>query len=495
MSLKESEKHSATTTTVTEEGNPDFLAASKKKADAVLEEEEQKEIGREIDEANKENEENKRKTRNINPIMQPPEKSAKATDPTKVDFYTTHYIITTEQELAKLGPVERYFDLLKRNEDAQDDFQNEDSVHNMQVALAISEMFKNLDPLTFTHEHWKDYYEKKYNEHEKKGKGCYYLNHEEQELNLEAFPRYSTEKTNELGLRKLNAVQSIRKKINEEKKKNGEEICEFTIPKKRTPRDYFSELEDEDDAIEAETIRQGLGGVDTSKDEESRCDPENITYNNHKRLFYLDMAKIPPELKEKTQKEQLEWLKKKFKNIMETKQKKSEQSKELKKIGISFNINMPNSKAKNFQLKYHEKPNIKDFLEAQGVIEDKCHNIDELNTFKPKDPSEMGGHPGAFINIYMPATTKGGDDCQVWGGKKWIKDSRIEYNFYKYINENKDDNKLFKIFKKYIPEFKNEMGKCLPYQPNSTEKAKKEMHYYIPIKNLKNSVRIGKRYR
>ena len=42
----------------------------------------------------------------------------------------------------------------------------------------------------------------------------------------------------------------------------------------------------------------------------------------------------------------------------------------------------------------------------------------------------MGGHPGAFVNIYVE---KGDGTCDIWGGKKWIDDSVTEYEFYQYL--------------------------------------------------------------
>ena len=129
----------------------------------------------------------------------------------------------------------------------------------------------------------------------------------------------------------------------------------------------------------------------------------------------------------------------------------------LEEIGFYFD---PVERA-NYHLNFYEKPSIENFLKADEVIQEKCPNIldDDMQPFLSEDPSEMGGHPGAFINIYVP---KDGDKkCTVYGGKKWQDDSRIEYNFYQYIYNNKEDNLLL-TFKKYIPEYIKDK-KCKPF--------------------------------
>jgi hypothetical protein len=413
-----------------------------------------------------------------------------------LDFATIHAKITLEQELSQLSPIERYYDLLKRLEEAIDASNHYDSEHNMQVQMAIADELQKMDPKNFKHENWVEFYKKLYNkkEEEEKGKGCNYLAEEEEEY----IKHINENRGTEMEKRQLNAIQRIRREINDEGKPFGKGPCSNVVSRqpKRSYADFGGEGDDieEYDEEQLESRRRGFGGVDESKgDAERRCDKDNIAYNHNKRLFYLKMNMGKEEynkLTKQQKKEKLVELKKTVKKMLEDKLTPKQQEKKLEQLGWKLKVTDKMPFKKNFERRYKEKPSLKDFNDADDVIAEKCPNIFELSNFIPDDPSEMGGHPGAFINIYMPKNPDTGEECQIWGGKKWVKDSRTEYNFYEYLYKNQDID-IFKSFKKYIPLFKDEMGRCLPYQPNSTAKAKKKMHYYIPMNNLHNSVRLG----
>ena len=397
----------------------------------------------------------------------------------QLNFHDIHAKFTLELETAGLSPTERYSYLVEKNEEAKVE-------NNEPVLLAIHEAMEQIDHKELGLENWEKFYKEEYNkkEEEQKGKGCNYLAEEEEDI--------SHKEPIDLHYNQIDAIQRVRRQINASKKE-GEEECHNMITSLNTHKKMASWDEDDYDE-QLESTRRGLGGVDESKgDVDRRCDKENISYNNHKRLFYLKMTMDDKEYEKLTnqqKKEKLAALKERIKTITAKNLNKQEEKLALKKLGweIKYTDRIPFKK--NFERMYKEKPSLKDFKEADDVIQKKCPNIFELNNFIPDDPSEMGGHPGAFINIYMPSTEDGKDDCQIWGGKKWVKDSRTEYNFYEYLHKNQDTD-IFKSFKKYIPIFKDEMGRCLPYQPNSTAKAKKKMHYYIPMNNLHNSVRVG----
>ena len=53
----------------------------------------------------------------------------------------------------------------------------------------------------------------------------------------------------------------------------------------------------------------------------------------------------------------------------------------------------------NFEKIFKVKPSKDDFLNLDQDLNDKCKNLPDLKPFLPEDPSEMGGHPGAFVNV------------------------------------------------------------------------------------------------
>jgi len=254
-----------------------------------------------------------------------------------------------------------------------------------------------------------------------------------------------------------------------------------------------------------------------------KCDDKDIGYNNQKRLYYLKLnnkirnGKEYKKLSRKEKRDMIDKLKEeiikinkdqntKYKlavksgDLNNIKKTKEALQKKLKDIGFSFkvvtesnkkddNLNNTIGSNKNFNFfhTFGENPSIDNFVNANRVINEQCPNIldDDMYPFLSEDPSEMGGHPGAFINIYIP---KDGDKkCTVYGGKKWQDDSRVEYNFYQYIYNNKQDDLLL-TFKKYIPEYIKDK-KCMPYTDTTTEHDLKRMDYYFPIANIKNIVR------
>ena len=482
-------------TTLNEEGNPDYLSPSEKIADDALAVKLNKEadrLGNLVTDAGKQVE---NATNGTQSIVQGQETTTDnkiaPIDPKLLKFETAHAMVTLEQELLHLSPIERYYDLLERMEKAN--YEND-----TEVQMVIATELHKIDPKDFNHESWVEFYTNLYNKKEKqqKNKGCNFLVEEEEDYQRRAaIAQMAGNQSDEKeAFEHLNAVQRVRREINKEREKKGEEPCTNVITPLNTHKKMASWDED-DYGDQLESIRQGLGGVDESKgDNERRCDNGNIAYNNHKRLFYLKMTMDNKEYEKLTnpqKKAKLAELKTRVLGILGKKGLSDKDKKnELKKLGWEIKLTDKLPFKKNFQRMYKEKPSLEDFKKTDDVIADKCPNIFELSNFTPDDKSEMGGHPGAFINIYMPATTKGGNDCEIWGGKKWVKDSRTEYNFYEYLYKNQD-NEIFKTFKEYIPLFKDDLGRCLPYQPNSTEKAKKYMHYYIPMNNIHNSVREG----
>ena len=261
------------------------------------------------------------------------------------------------------------------------------------------------------------------------------------------------------------------------------------------------------------------------KTDDKKCDDNNIGYNNQKRLYYLKLnnqIRNGKEYKKLSRKEKRDMIRKlkdditeinknentDYKNAVKSgieadiNKTKEALQKKLKEIGFSFQVVRPRVDEKNGNLNnttiasnknfnffhtFGENPSIDNFLNANRAIDQQCPNIldDDMYPFLSEDPSEMGGHPGAFINIYFP---KDGDKkCTVYGGKKWQDDSRVEYNFYQYIYNNKQDDLLL-TFKKYIPEYIKDK-KCMPYTDTTTEYDLKKMDYYFPIANIKNIVR------
>jgi len=216
-----------------------------------------------------------------------------------------------------------------------------------------------------------------------------------------------------------------------------------------------------------ENIHQGVKGG------EARC--SYIGFLHNKRMFYLRLEKTDEEIKEMTKEEQ--------KDLLETIRLKISHAKAKGTIDkIAF------TNLKNFEKNFGEPPSADNFEKVDTELEKRCKNIIDLYPFMPENPAEMGGHPGAFINIYVEDENK--NTCSIWGGKKWISDSVTEYEFYQHLYKESETNKLFETFKKYIPEFRPD-NKCKPSNPmlDKNKSALQKLNYYFPISNSLNNVR------
>ena len=272
--------------------------------------------------------------------------------------------------------------------------------------------------------------------------------------------------------------------MSEEKKeefKDGEQYEE-------APSDMDDYISDEDDNEQTITRRGVVGNVDARGIEEKentnrgiqqgdkRCSA--IGFKHNKRMYYLQLEKTDEEIKKMSKEEQ--------KNLLQGIRTKIKNAKRDNKVGdIAF------TKLKNFEKNFGEKPSADDFLKIDEELDNKCSNIIDLHPFLPENPAEMGGHPGAFVNIYVTEQENDGK-CDIFGGKKWIDDSVTEYEFYQYLYKKENPNNLFKNFKKYIAEFKPD-SLCKPSNPmiDKNPEVLKKMDYYIPMSNAKNTVRKG----
>jgi len=217
------------------------------------------------------------------------------------------------------------------------------------------------------------------------------------------------------------------------------------------------------------------------QDDDKMCSFTGFLHN--KRMYYVEnykgTDKILKEFKKKTNKEKLEFFKKEVKegNILTEDEMKT-------KMKENFSA--------NFEKIFKVKPSKNDFIDLDDDLNDKCKNLPDLKPFLPDDPSEMGGHPRAFVNVVIEG--KDGN-CDIWGGKKWEKDSVTEYAFYQYIYKNKDSDgvdddvkKLFKALIKNISEFQIN-SKCKPANPLMPKEVTDDLDYHFPISNAKNLVR------
>ena len=206
------------------------------------------------------------------------------------------------------------------------------------------------------------------------------------------------------------------------------------------------------------------------KPDDKRCSA--IGFKHNKRMHYLRLEKTDEEIQKMSKQEQ--------KDLLNNVKKKIKDAIQNGTVGdIAF------TKLKDFEKNFGVKPSAEDFNAIDDELDKKCNNIIDLHPFLPENPAEMGGHPGAFVNIYVE---KGDGTCDIWGGKKWIDDSVTEYEFYQYLYKKENPGVLFKNFKKYIAEFQPD-SKCKPSNPMMDKD--KEMNFYIPMSNAKNEVRKG----
>lgn len=407
--------------------------------------------------------------------------------PTKIktqDFDVVHKQIALEQKLNKLTPFIAYKTLLHEKERTvlpDDPTTEEQDWHDiLDELLENNEYGRSAEPEKPELKDWLSYYN--------------YMFDQEKDFDwLFANFKYAGESLSRDDIQSMDRYNAIERVIREKKQ-------EF-------PDLYLSYQERNNIKIKGK-----------------KCDDKDIGYNNQKRLYYLKLnnqirnGKEYKKLSRKEKKDMIDKLKDDItkinkkenaeykdavKNGIEADINKTKEAlqKKLEKIGFSFkvvtqgnkkdgnlnNTTIGSNKNFNFFHTFGENPSIDNFLNANRVIDDECPNIldDDMHPFLSEDPSEMGGHPGAFINIYIP---KDGDKkCTVYGGKKWQDDSRIEYNFYQYIYNNKEDDLLL-TFKKYIPEYIKDK-KCMPYTDTTTKHDLKKMDYYFPIANIKNIVR------
>ena len=413
------------------------------------------------------------------------------------DFDMVHKQITLEQELNKLKPFIAYKRLSIEKEDSKiaklkdptDDNIDWDNI--LEELIEKNEYGRTDKPKKATPEDWLDYYNFMYKSISKQkqttggiDRGFDWLYAEWKEA------KNKLSHDNDQTFHRHDAVKTVIQK-----------------KQKEFPEQHLSYQE-----------RRGI------KIDDKKCDNNDIAFNNQKRLYYLKLnnkitnGKNYKDLTRREKREMIEQLKREIVKINQNegqqykkmltdgtqdqiKQTKKALEDKLKEMGFSFKVvsqeidkkdqklnhTIGNNKNLNFFHTFGENPSIDNFIKADNHIRDKCPNIlnDDMQPFLSEDPSEMGGHPGAFINIYVP---KDGDkECTVYGGKKWDGDSRVEYNFYQYIYKNKEDPLLLS-FKKYIPEYIKD-NKCKPFTDQTTEYELKKMDYYFPIANIKNIVR------
>jgi len=256
----------------------------------------------------------------------------------------------------------------------------------------------------------------------------------------------------------------------------NEQIIEDTTSKKQD--------DDDDDNQPDDNIRRS-GDPGSSEEEEEnvhqgihegskRC--SMIGFKHNKRMYYLRLKNTDKEI-QKMSKEQQKKLLKKVKETIN----KAISDNEVDDIAFS--------RLKDFEKNFGKKPSVKDFQEIDKELDQKCSNIIDLHPFLPENPAEMGGHPGAFVNVYVENPN---GTCDIWGGKKWVDDSVTEYEFYQYLYKKGENIELFKKFQEYIPEFRPD-SKCKPVNPMNKDKKKvlDKMNFYFPISNALNGVREG----
>ena len=219
---------------------------------------------------------------------------------------------------------------------------------------------------------------------------------------------------------------------------------------------------------EEEKFHQGV------KPDDKRCSA--IGFKHNKRMHYLRLEKTDEEIQKMSKQEQKDLL-------INVKKKINDAIQNGTVSDIAF------TKLKDFEKNFGVKPSAEDFNEIDEELDKKCSNIIDLHPFLPENPAEMGGHPGAFVNIYVE---KGDGTCDIWGGKKWIDDSVTEYEFYQYLYKKENPSVIFENFKKYIAEFKPD-SKCKPSNPmlDKNQEEIKKLNFYIPMSNAKNEVRKG----
>lgn len=277
----------------------------------------------------------------------------------------------------------------------------------------------------------------------------------------------------------MSNTDDIQPEAQKEEFKDGEQYEE-------APADMDDYLTDEDESIVRSEAVGNTKQVETVEDEhtnrgiqidDKRCSA--IGFKHNKRMFYLQLEKTDEEIKKMSKEEQ--------KKLLQAVKDKIRNAKQNGTVGdIAF------TKLKNFKKNFGNEPSVDDFIQIDDELDKKCSNIIDLHPFLPENPAEMGGHPGAFVNIYVTQEENGGK-CDIFGGKKWVDDSVTEYEFYQFLYKKENPNNLFKNLKKYIAEFKPD-SLCKPSNPviDKDPKVLKELDYYIPMSNAKNMVRKGK---
>ena len=205
-------------TGLNEEGNPDYLSQSKKIADEALAVKLNKEadrLGNIVTDAGKQVKNATNRTQSIIPGQETTTDNKIAPiDPKLLKFETAHAMVTLEQELLHLSPIERYYDLLERMEKANDE-------NDTEVQMVIATELHKIDPKDFNHESWVEFYTNLNNKKEKqqKNKGCNFLVEEEEDYQRRAaIAQMAGNQSDEKeAFEHLNAVQRVRREINKER--------------------------------------------------------------------------------------------------------------------------------------------------------------------------------------------------------------------------------------------------------------------------------------
>ena len=86
----------------------------------------------------------------------------------------------------------------------------------------------------------------------------------------------------------------------------------------------------------------------------------------------------------------------------------------------------------------------------EPLCKDKNNKINKCDDYGQHCVGEgMGGHPGAFTDVYL----KDGDKCFTACGKKINKDTLIEYDFYMKLFDNT------RVLPDHLKQFRNNMPK------------------------------------
>jgi hypothetical protein len=108
------------------------------------------------------------------------------------------------------------------------------------------------------------------------------------------------------------------------------------------------------------------------------------------------------------------------------------------------------------------------YIYMEPLCKDKNNKINKCDDYGQHCVGEgMGGHPGAFTDVYL----KDGDKCFTACGKKINKDTLIEYDFYMKLFDNT------RVLPDHLKQFRNNMPKF--YKNDTCKKEWKEKGFWL----------------